>query len=91
MVHQVLLDPTGSELTVIYKNKWIRRLRNDDLEDTLLVSSLGNPPQGPEYVPLPGQLFPEKYPFDYYDIYDLNYFWIKYYITQYMFFTLAKK
>ncbi len=76
---------------MIYKNRAIRRFRNENLEDTLLVNTLQNPPQGPAYVPLSGQLFPEKFPFEYHDIYDMNYYWIKYYITHYNFIALAKK
>lgn len=91
MVHQILLDPTGTELTFIYKNRAIRRFRNDVLEDRVPIASLQNPPQGPEYVPLQGQLFPQKFPFDYHDQYDLKYFWLKYYLTQYNFFSIPKK
>jgi hypothetical protein len=38
MVHQILLDPTGSELTFIYQNKTLRRLRQDTPEVTLMTS-----------------------------------------------------
>jgi hypothetical protein len=44
MIHQVLLDATGSEVTFIYKNQFLRKLRSDQLETTLLVSNLVNPP-----------------------------------------------
>mgnify|MGYP006879160668 CR=1 FL=1 len=40
LIHQVHMDPTGSELTFIYKNQWARRLRNDRPEQTVLIGSL---------------------------------------------------
>lgn len=43
MVHQVLLDPSGSEITVIYKNWVARRFRGDDLENTFLNQSMVMP------------------------------------------------
>ena len=91
MVHQILLDPTGSEVTFIYKNRFARKLRNDKLEETILVQALCNPPQGKEYVPLKGQLFPEEYPFNFQIIDDWNYYWLKYYVSQHMFFSIAKR
>ena len=68
-----------------------RKLRNDNLEETMLIQALWNPPQGAEYTPLRGELFPEEYPFDYEIIAGFNYFWLKYYISQQMFFSIAKK
>ena len=50
-----------------------------------------NPPQGPEYKPLTGDLVPETYPFDYNRIYDYHYFWLKYYISQRTFFAIPKR
>lgn len=91
MVHQILLDPTGTEATFIYKNRFARKMRNDKLEETVLVQSLVNPPQENEYTPLKGQLFPEEYPFNYELLNDYNYFWIKYYVSQHMFFSIAKR
>jgi hypothetical protein len=91
MVHQILADPTGTELTVIYKNRAIRRFRNDVLEDVIPIQQLQNPPQGPEYVPLSGQLFPDKFPFHYDDLFDFHYYWHKYYLTHYNFFSMAKE
>ena len=38
MVHQILMDPTGTELTFVYKNQFFRRMRNDKPEQTLMVS-----------------------------------------------------
>ena len=32
LIHQVHMDPTGTELTFIYKNQMARRLRNDKPE-----------------------------------------------------------
>ena len=32
LVHQVHMDPTGTELTFIYKNAFFRRFRNDKPE-----------------------------------------------------------
>mmetsp|Transcript_17182 Transcript_17182/g.15180 ORF Transcript_17182/g.15180 Transcript_17182/m.15180 type:complete len:101 (+) Transcript_17182:533-835(+) len=90
MVHQILIDPTGTEATFIYKNRWIRKLRNDNLEETFLIRSLQNPPQRAEYVPLKGRLFPEKYPFRFEILDEPFYFWMKYYTSQHNFFTIAK-
>jgi hypothetical protein len=45
MVHQVLLDPTGTELTIVFKNEWLRKLRQDSVERTMVISNLANPPQ----------------------------------------------
>ena len=59
MVHQILLDPTGVELTFIYKNQLARKLRTDMPEARMLVSQMMNPPQGGQYKPLAGDLFPE--------------------------------
>lgn len=44
MVHQILLDATGSELTFVFKNQFIRKLRSDQLEATHMVSNMMNPP-----------------------------------------------
>lgn len=91
MIHQILLDPSGTEATFIYKNRMARKLRSDNLEQTELIQSLVNPPQENEYTPLKGQLFPEEYPFNFDIINDINYFWMKYYISQHMFFSIAKR
>lgn len=92
MVHQILIDPSGTEVTFVYKNRFARKLRNDNLEETLLVQALNNPPQGEEYIPIkPGLVFPEKYPFEFERIREVGYFWLKYYISQHMFFALAKR
>lgn len=90
MIHQILIDPTGTEATFIYKNRFIRKLRNDNLEETFLIQSLQNPPQGNEYVPLKGRLFPQKYPFNFDILGEPFYFWLKYYTSQHNFFTIAK-
>jgi TRAP-type uncharacterized transport system fused permease subunit len=58
LVHQVHMDPTGTELTFIYKNALFRRFRNDKPEQTIMIAQLVNPPQGDEYRPLAGDLFP---------------------------------
>lgn len=44
LVHQVLMDPTGTELTFIYQNQFFRRLRNDKPEQSLMIHQLVNPP-----------------------------------------------
>ena len=90
MVHQILLDPTGTEATFVYKNRFMRKLRNDNLEETYLIRSLINPPQGVEYVPLRGMLFPEKYPFRSELLSQPFYYWMKYYTSQNNFFAIAK-
>ena len=77
-----MLDPTGTEVTFVYKNQMTRKLRADRLDVTLLIQQLANPPQSTEYKPLTGDLFPESFPFDYSRIYDYNYFWVKYYMSQ---------
>ena len=91
MVHQILLDPTGVELTFIYKNQLARRLRTDMPEARMLASQMMNPPQGGQYKPLAGDLFPEIYPFEFERIFDYNYFWLKYYISQRTFFAIPKR
>ena len=50
-----------------------------------------NPPQGGQYKPLAGDLFPEQYPFEFERIFDYNYFWLKYYISQRTFFAIPKR
>lgn len=40
---------------------------------------------------MPGSIFPHKYPFDFSEIFNLNYFWRKYYLTQRNFFAIAKR
>jgi hypothetical protein len=77
------MDPTGTELTFIYKNQFFRRFRNDKPEQTILISQLVDPPQGPEYRPLSGDLFPKTYPFENPELTTNmgSYFFRKYYIT----------
>lgn len=91
MVHQILMDPTGTELTFVYKNQMYRKLRADDLERTLMISNLVNPPQGEDFRTLLGDTFPETYPFPYGRIYDFRYFWLKYYVSQRNLFAIPKK
>ena len=87
------MDPTGTELTFIYKNAFFRRFRNDKPEQSILISQLVDPPQGDEFKPLSGELFPTKYPIENSD--ELlnfgSYFFRKYYITQRLFFSFAKR
>lgn len=85
------MDVTGTELTFVYKNQTTRKFRADATEATMMISSLVNPPQGGQYRPLPGSLFPEKYPFDYSEQNSFTYFWLKYYISQRSFFAIAKR
>ena len=78
------MDPTGTELTFIYKNAFFRRFRNDKPEQSILISQLVDPPQGDDYVPLSGELFPTEYPIP--EVHEKihqnpNYFFRKYYIT----------
>jgi len=93
LVHQVHMDPTGTELTFIYKNQFFRRFRNDKPEQTIMISQLVNPPQGDDYRPLSGDLFPSAYPLTNAEEQRTygSYFWRKYYITQRLFFSFAKK
>jgi len=86
-----LLDPTGTEVTFVYKNQILRKLRADRLDMTLLIQQLANPPQSTEYRPLRGDLFPETYPFDYAEIFNYKYFWVKYYMSQRNLFAIPKR
>jgi len=88
------MDPTGTELTFIYKNQFFRRFRNDRPEQSILVAQLIDPPQGDDYKPLPGELFPKTYPLEDPDAIRnnrLTYFFRKYYISQRLFFSFAKR
>lgn len=91
MIHQILLDPTGTELTFVFKNQLTRKLRADRPEVTLMIQQLANPPQGDEYRELVGDLFPEEFPFEYSRIFDYRYFWIKYYMSQRNLLAIPKK
>lgn len=85
MVHQILMDPTGTELTFVYKNQWLRKMRADNLEVTVMVSQLGNPPQDREFLPLEtrGLLFPETYPPPHDELKSkLGYYYLKFYQSQ---------
>jgi len=43
---------------------------------------MGDPPQGrDEYRELKGNLFPEEYPFDFARLFDMKYFFLKYYMS----------
>jgi len=91
MVHQILLDQTGSELTFVYKNQTTRRIFGHQTEETHMVQGMHNPPQL-GYKPLSGSLFPQQYPFDYESIFEKNsYFWLKYFISQNSFFAIPKR
>ena len=83
LVHQVHMDPTGTELTFIYKNAFFRRFRNDKPEQTIMIAQLVDPPQGDDYKPLSGDLFPTEYPIK--NAEELrnqgSFFFKKYYIT----------
>lgn len=57
----------------------------------MMVSNLMNPPQGAEYRPLLGELFPEQFPFNYRNIFNHRYFWNKYWLTQRNCFAIAKR
>lgn len=94
MIHQVHMDPTGTELTFIYQNQFFRRMRNDKPEQPILIQQLIDPPQGGHYKPLAGDLFPKTYPINPSErgsTGGLSYFYRKYYITQRLFFSLAKR
>lgn len=93
MVKQVLLDPTGTELTFTYMNQMNRRFRNDQAEKTLMIPGLIDPPQGGEFKPLEGDLFPSEYPLKdpLVERHHTAFFWRKYYVTQRLFFTFAKR
>jgi hypothetical protein len=62
------------------------------VEKNLMISYLANPPQGEnEYRPMVGDIFPERYPFEFNRIFDYHYFWIKYYMSQRNLFAIPKK
>ena len=90
MVHQILLDQTGSELTFVYKNQTTRRIFGHQTEETHMVQGMHNPPQF-GYKPLSGDLMPDTYPFNYASQHDYGYFWLKYFISQTSFFAIPKK
>ena len=73
MVHQIFLDPMGTDFTFIYKNQFTRKTRQDAFEKSLMISNLASPPQRGEYRGLLGDLFPETYPFYYSSIFDYPY------------------
>ena len=76
------MDPTGSELTFVFKNQIARRLRNDRPEVTMVVSQLADPPQGEDFKPLSGDLFPKSYPPTEEEMQQFgSYFFRKYYLT----------
>ncbi len=57
-------------------------MRNDQPEASVLINQLVDPPQGDEYLPLSGDLFPTEYPIDKGEQrWQLGYFFKKYYIT----------
>lgn len=92
LVHQVHMDPTGTELTFIYKNQMFRRFRNDKPEQSILISQLVDPPQGGQFKPLAGELIPTEYPIpNSEELLNYGYFFRKYYITQRLFFSFAKR
>ena len=57
-----------------------------------MVQQMGDPPLGrDEYRELKGNLFPDEYPFDYARLFDVKYFFLKYYMSQRNFFAIPKK
>lgn len=58
----------------------------------MLIGSLQDPPQGPNFKPLSGDLFPKSYPPTQDEKRGMgSYFYRKYYISQRLFFSFAKK
>ena len=59
----------------------------------MMIQQLIDPPQGDDYMPLAGDLFPTKYPIE--DAHTTlnfgSYFFRKYYISQRMFFAFPKR
>lgn len=90
LVSDILLDPSGQELTFVFRNQLLRKMRNDRTEVTLPITSLVNPPQGDNYQQFTEEPFPEKYPFDFKTLISGKGFWFKYYISQRTFFALYK-
>jgi hypothetical protein len=58
-------------------------MRNDVPEQTMMIHQLIDPPQGEDFIPLAGDLFPTEYPIkDPYTMFNFgSYFFRKYYIT----------
>lgn len=46
-------------MVFVYKNQWLRKMRADNVDATVMISQLANPPQGDEYRELFGETFPE--------------------------------
>jgi hypothetical protein len=55
-----------------------------------MIPQLTDPPQGADYKPLAGDLFPTKYPLEERKG-EIGYFYRKYYISQRLFFSFPKK
>ena len=55
-----------------------------------MVQGMHNPPML-GYKPLQGSLFPSEYPFDYSQMHDSYYFWIKYFISRNSYFSIPKR
>lgn len=68
-----------------------RKLRADQTEVTMMVSQLCNPPQGENFRPLVGEIFPQEYPFAFDQIFNYHYFWLKYYVSQRTYFAIPKR
>jgi hypothetical protein len=90
LVSDILLDPSGQELTFVFRNQFLRKLRNDKTEVTIPITSLINPPQGENYQKFTAEPFPEKYPFDFRELIKGDAIWFKYYISQRTFFAIYK-
>jgi len=58
-----------------------------------MIAQLVDPPQGPDFKPLSGDLFPTEYPLSDPDHARKqgSYFWRKYFITQRLFFSFSKQ
>ena len=63
LVSQVLINPNGQDITFVFANQRLRKLRSDKAEVTLPITSLLDPPQGDNYKPLSGTLVPTEWPY----------------------------
>ena len=58
----------------------------------MLIAQLVDPPQGPNYKPLAGDLFPKNYPPTDDDMRQMgSYFFRKYFISQRLYFSFVKR
>ena len=97
VVNEIWLDNSGKEIKISYKNMRYRKFRDQAFEDILLVNSMITPNvqdkiklKGKLFFKL-GALFPNVFPFNEQTIYDRDFFWTKYYLSNRNFLLLPKR